>query len=118
MNWDPVTGYHVLTFAPRWLSLLPLRPSSCVYSYSIAFHSCTPISSRLLALARPPHPSLIFLPACHWPKSTCVYRRLHHVYHVLPQKLLYYDPKKRISAKRALEHSFFDDLDKTDLLGN
>lgn len=34
------------------------------------------------------------------------------------QKLLYYDPKKRISAKRALEHPFFDDLDKTDLLHN
>lgn len=34
------------------------------------------------------------------------------------QKLLYYDPKKRISAKRALEHSFFDDLDKTELLHN
>lgn len=34
------------------------------------------------------------------------------------QKLLYYDPKKRISAKRALEHAFFDDLDKTDLLHN
>ncbi|CAM9736067.1 unnamed protein product [Scytosiphon promiscuus] len=36
----------------------------------------------------------------------------------LLEKLLYYDPKRRISAKRALEHSFFDDLDKTDLLHN
>ncbi|CAN0384976.1 unnamed protein product [Ascophyllum nodosum] len=34
----------------------------------------------------------------------------------LLEKLLYYDPKKRISAKRALEHPYFDDLDKTDLL--
>lgn len=32
-----------------------------------------------------------------------------------PQQLLAYDPKARLSAKRALKHPFFDDLDKSSL---
>lgn len=52
---------------------------------------------------RPYLPSILAIYANHEPTAAL-------------QKLLYYDPKKRISAKRALEHAFFDDLDKTDLL--
>lgn len=32
------------------------------------------------------------------------------------QQLLAYDPKARISAKRALKHPYFDDLDKAALV--
>lgn len=32
------------------------------------------------------------------------------------QQLLAYDPKARISAKRALKHPYFDDLDKAGLV--
>lgn len=31
------------------------------------------------------------------------------------QQMLQYDPSKRISAKKAMEHPYFDDLDKTRL---
>ena len=31
----------------------------------------------------------------------------------LPQKMLRYAPQERISAKEALKHPYFDDLDKT-----
>ena len=31
------------------------------------------------------------------------------------QKMLIYDPHQRISARRAMEHPYFDDLDKTAL---
>ena len=30
-------------------------------------------------------------------------------------RMLIYDPAKRISAKQALQHPYFDDLDKSDL---
>ena len=33
----------------------------------------------------------------------------------LLEKMLIYDPAKRISAKKALLHPYFDDLDKTTL---
>merc|ERR1712029_260534 len=33
----------------------------------------------------------------------------------LLDKMLIYDPSKRISAKQALKHPYFDDLDKSDL---
>lgn len=31
------------------------------------------------------------------------------------QEMLHYEPSKRISAKKAMEHSYFDDLDKSNL---
>jgi serine/threonine protein kinase len=37
--------------------------------------------------------------------------RLAHL--LLPQKMLRYAPQERISAKEALKHPYFDDLDKT-----
>lgn len=33
----------------------------------------------------------------------------------LLDRMLIYDPAKRISAKQALQHPYFDDLDKSDL---
>ena len=34
---------------------------------------------------------------------------------VFSQKMLVYNPAKRISAKSAMKHCYFDDLDKTTL---
>ena len=56
------------------------------------------------------------LPQCtnlwHWFVDSL--NLLSHVYS-LHQKTLIYNPAKRISAKSALKHSYFDDLDKTTL---
>lgn len=40
----------------------------------------------------------------------------HHIYSLhkfVMQEMLHYEPSRRISAKKAMEHPYFDDLDKS-----
>lgn len=113
--WPGVSSLRDWHEYPKWKpqNLARVVPSLSPEGVDLLSVSCIIMSTSFAILPKTYSLELHTWFNCMW---ICVFNEVE--YHVVEQKMLQYDPANRISAKDALDHPYFDSLDKMQFWNN